>query len=80
MSNFLKLKLYEIKIIPFIIGGVALAATGYGVAKLLEDDCNCEKNQCKKYLIQIRIKKRMLQTISFTSIPMKRCVLKNKPI
>jgi len=29
--------------IPFIIGGVALAATGYGVAKLLEDDCNCNK-------------------------------------
>ena len=26
--------------IPFIIGGVALAATGYGVAKLLEDDCS----------------------------------------
>ncbi|MBD3842823.1 MAG: hypothetical protein IE909_13245 [Campylobacterales bacterium] len=25
--------------IPFIIGGVALAATGYGVAKLLENDC-----------------------------------------
>lgn len=25
--------------IPFILGGVALAATGYGVAKLLEDDC-----------------------------------------
>lgn len=30
--------------IPFIIGGVALAATGYGVAKLLEDDCNCSKS------------------------------------
>lgn len=29
--------------IPFIIGGVALAATGYGVAKLLEEDCNCDK-------------------------------------
>lgn len=26
--------------IPFIVGGVALAATGYGVAKLLEDDCS----------------------------------------
>lgn len=26
--------------LPFIIGGVALAATGYGVAKLLEDDCS----------------------------------------
>lgn len=25
--------------IPFIIGGVALAATGYGIAKLLEDEC-----------------------------------------
>lgn len=30
--------------IPFIIGGVALAATGYGVAKLLEDDCSNNKN------------------------------------
>lgn len=30
--------------IPFIIGGVALAATGYGVAKLLEDDCICSKS------------------------------------
>lgn len=29
--------------IPLIIGGVVLAATGYGVAKLLEDDCNCNK-------------------------------------
>jgi len=29
--------------IPFIIGGIALAATGYGVAKLLEDDGNCDK-------------------------------------
>lgn len=29
--------------IPFILGGVALAATGYGVAKLLEDDCNSDK-------------------------------------
>lgn len=29
--------------IPFIIGGIALAATGYGVAKLLENDCNCDK-------------------------------------
>lgn len=29
--------------IPFILGGVALAATGYGVAKLLEEDCNCDK-------------------------------------
>lgn len=26
--------------IPFIVGGVALAATGYGVAKLLEDECS----------------------------------------
>lgn len=30
--------------IPFIIGGVALAATDYGVAKLLEVDCSCDKN------------------------------------
>lgn len=30
--------------IPFIVGGVALAATGYGVAKLLEDDCICGKS------------------------------------
>ena len=30
--------------IPFIIGGVALAATGYGVAKLLEDDCSYGEN------------------------------------
>lgn len=29
--------------IPFIIGGIALTATGYGVAKLLEDECNCDK-------------------------------------
>lgn len=29
--------------VPFIIGGIALAATGYGVAKLLENDCICEK-------------------------------------
>ena len=29
--------------IPFILGGVALAATGYGLAKLLEEDCNCDK-------------------------------------
>jgi len=29
--------------IPFIIGGIALEATGYGVAKLLEDDGNCDK-------------------------------------
>ncbi|RXK14034.1 hypothetical protein CP965_00875 [Halarcobacter mediterraneus] len=28
---------------PFILGGVALAATGYGIAKLLGDDCNCDK-------------------------------------
>lgn len=30
--------------IPFIIGGVALAATGYGLAKLLEDDCANNRN------------------------------------
>lgn len=30
--------------IPFIIGGVALAATGYGLAKLLEDDCGNNRN------------------------------------
>lgn len=30
--------------IPFIIGGVALAATGYGLAKLLEDDCSNNRN------------------------------------
>jgi uncharacterized protein (DUF2164 family) len=29
--------------IPFIVGGVALAATGYGLAKLLEDERSCDK-------------------------------------
>lgn len=31
--------------IPFILGGVALAATGYGVAKLLEDNCSEERSE-----------------------------------
>jgi len=31
--------------LPFLIGGVALAATGYGVKKYLESDENCEKVQ-----------------------------------
>ncbi len=31
--------------IPFVIGGVALAATGYGIMKYLEDDDNREKLQ-----------------------------------
>ena len=30
--------------IPFIIGGVALAVTGYGIAKLFEDDVPCLKD------------------------------------
>ena len=35
----------ETRMIPFIIGGVALAATGYGIMKYLEDDENREKVQ-----------------------------------
>lgn len=31
--------------LPFLIGGVALAATGYGVKKYLESDENYEKVQ-----------------------------------
>lgn len=27
--------------LPLVLGGVALAATGYGIAKLFEDDCDC---------------------------------------
>ena len=29
--------------IPFILGGVALAVTGYGVKKYLEDESNCKE-------------------------------------
>lgn len=36
--------------VPFIIGGIALAATGYGVAKLLENDDNRDKE--KSYQIK----------------------------
>lgn len=34
--------------IPYIIGGVALAATGYGVAKLFEDRCSSRSYKAKK--------------------------------
>ncbi len=41
--------------IPFIVGGVALAATGFGVAKLLEDECSSRSStmddRTKKILI-----------------------------
>lgn len=30
--------------LPFILGGVALAATGYGIAKFFEEDSSCSKN------------------------------------
>ena len=29
--------------LPFILGGVALAVTGYGIKKYLEDEDNCRK-------------------------------------
>ncbi|WP_060826676.1 hypothetical protein [Sulfurospirillum cavolei] len=31
--------------LPLLIGGVALAATGYGIKKYFESDENCEKAQ-----------------------------------
>lgn len=31
--------------LPLLIGGVALAATGYGIQKYFESDENCEKAQ-----------------------------------
>lgn len=40
---------------PFILGGVALAATGYGIAKLLGDDCNCDKKS-KPYFVGLENK------------------------
>ena len=29
--------------IPFILGGIALVVTGYGIKKYLEDENNCKK-------------------------------------
>lgn len=35
--------------LPFILGGVALAVTGYGIGKLLEDEVPCLKNSMGGY-------------------------------
>jgi hypothetical protein len=35
--------------LPFILGGVALAVTGYGMAKLFEDDVPCLKSSIDSY-------------------------------
>ena len=35
--------------LPFILGGVALAVTGYGIGKLLEDDVPCSKGSIGGY-------------------------------
>lgn len=35
--------------LPFILGGVALAVTGYGIAKLFEDDVPCLKSSIDSY-------------------------------
>ena len=35
--------------LPFILGGVALAVTGYGIGKLFEDDVPCSKGSIGGY-------------------------------
>lgn len=55
--------------LPFIVGGVALVATGYGLAKVLEDDCPSVCSEEKKYIKEDLVEKFYLlnQTVFDTS-------------
>jgi hypothetical protein len=43
--------------LPLVLGGIAMTAVGYGLAKLFEDDCNCSNNKYEQTIKYIEIDK-----------------------
>lgn len=59
----------EFTMLPVILGGVALTAVGYGVARFLEDECHCSKSKEIEVLNADALKKfyQLRQTVFETS-------------